>query len=147
VDRRGFLKCMAWAGTGLLWTAGGGILSSRAFGQGAGQAGTGSFSFVQISDSHIGFGKDPYKKSVTATLQAAVAQINSLAQRPDFLIHTGDLTHLATPKEFDTVSEILKEAKAGKIYCVPGEHDVIGDGSEYLNTALSFKPGHAPVRS
>ena len=132
VDRRGFLKCMAWAGTGLLWTAGGGVLSSRAFGQGAGQAEAGSFSFVQISDSHIGFGKDPYKKSVTATLQEAVARINALPQRPDFLIHTGDLTHLATPEEFDTVSEILKEVKVGKIFYVPGEHDVIGDGSEYL---------------
>ena len=63
VDRRGFLKCMAWAGTGLVWTAGGGVLSSRAFGQGAGPAGAGSFSFVQISDSHIGFGKDPYKQT------------------------------------------------------------------------------------
>ena len=96
------------------------------------QAGAGSFSFVQISDSHIGFGKDPYKKTVTATLQEAVAQINALPQRPDFLIHTGDLTHLATPKEFDTVSEILKEVKVGKIFYVPGEHDVIPDGSEYL---------------
>ena len=92
VDRRGFLKCMAWAGTGLVWTVGGGVLSSRAFGQGAGQAGAGSFSFVQISDSHIGFGKDPYKKSVTATFQEAVDGINRLPQRPDFLIHTGDLT-------------------------------------------------------
>ena len=63
VDRRGFLKCMAWAGTGLVWTAGGGVLSSRAFGQGAGRAAAGGFSFVQISDSHIGFGKDPYKKT------------------------------------------------------------------------------------
>ena len=134
VDRRGFLKCMAWAGTGLLWTASGGVLSSRAFGQVTGAAGeeTGGFSFVQISDSHIGFGKDPYKKSVTATLREAVARINALPRRPDFLIHTGDLTHLATPKEFDTVSEILKEVKVGKIFYVPGEHDIIGDGSEYL---------------
>src|SRR3954453_11873408 len=127
VDRRGFLKCMAWAGTGLLWTAGGGVLSSRAFSQGAGGSGAGSFSFVQISDSHIGFGKDPYKKSVTATLQQAVAQINALPRRPDFLIHTGDLTHLATPREFDTVAEILKGARVGRVFYVPGEHDVIGD--------------------
>jgi 3',5'-cyclic AMP phosphodiesterase CpdA len=132
VDRRGFLKCMAWAGTGLVWTAGGGVLSSRAFGQGAGQSDAGRFSFVQISDSHIGFGKDPYKQSVTATLQEAVARINELPRRPDFVIHTGDLTHLATPKEFDTVAEILKEVRVGKVFYVPGEHDVIGDGSEYL---------------
>ena len=78
VDRRGFLKCMAWAGTGLIWSVGGGILSSRVFGQGAGRAGAGSFSFVQISDSHIGFGKDPYKKSVTVTLQEAALLVSVL---------------------------------------------------------------------
>jgi Icc protein len=131
VDRRGFLKCMAWAGTGLVWTASGGVLSSRAFGQETGRAGTGRFSFVQISDSHIGFGKDP-NKNVVATLQETVARINALSWRPDFLIHTGDLTHLATPKEFDTVAEILKGARVSQIFSVPGEHDVIPDGSEYL---------------
>ncbi len=132
VDRRGFLECMAWAGTGLLWTIGGGILSSQAFGQRAARSEAGGFSFVQISDSHIGFGKDPYKKSVTATLQEAVARINAMPQQPDFLIHTGDLTHLATPREFDTVAEVLKGAKVGKVFYVPGEHDVIGGGSEFL---------------
>lgn len=131
VDRRGFLKCMAWAGTGLLWTIGGGVPSSRAFGQTGGRA-PGGFSFAQISDSHIGFGKDPYKKSVIATLEEAIVRINALPQKPDFLIHTGDLTHLSTPKEFDTVSEILKGAKVGKVFYVPGEHDVVGDASEYL---------------
>jgi 3',5'-cyclic-AMP phosphodiesterase len=131
VDRRGFLKCMAWAGTGLLWTVGDGVPSSRSFGQNAGRP-AGGFSFAQISDSHIGFGKDPYKKSVIATLGEAIVRINALPEKPDFLIHTGDLTHLSTPREFDTVSELLKGAKVGKIFYVPGEHDVIGDGSEYL---------------
>ena len=131
VDRRGFLKCMAWAGSGLLWTSGGGIMTSKTFGQAGGQS-TGSFSFAQISDSHIGFGKEPYSKTVRATLEEAVARINALPQRPDFLIHTGDLTHLSTAREFDTVSEILKGAKVGKIFYVPGEHDVIGSNSEYL---------------
>jgi len=131
VDRRGFLKCMAWAGTGLLWTIGGGVPSSRCFAQAGGRA-AGGFSFAQISDSHIGFGKDPYRNSVTATLGEAVARINALPERPDFLIHTGDLTHLSTPREFDTVSEILKGAKVGKVFYVPGEHDVVGEGTEYL---------------
>ena len=130
-DRRGFLRCMAWAGTGLLWTIGGGILSSRGFGQAVGNGADG-FSFAQISDSHIGFGKAPYKQTVVGTLEETVARINALPQRPDFVIHTGDLTHLATPAEFDTVSEILKGVKVGKIFYVPGEHDVIGDASEYL---------------
>jgi 3',5'-cyclic-AMP phosphodiesterase len=130
VDRRGFLKCMAWAGTGLIWTVSGGVLSSRVFGQGPDQSRTGSFSFVQISDSHIGFAKEP-NKNVVATLQATIDKINALEDRPDLLIHTGDLTHLSTPKEFDTVAEMLKGAKVGQIVYVPGEHDLIGD-SKYL---------------
>jgi 3',5'-cyclic AMP phosphodiesterase CpdA len=131
-SRRGFLKCMAWAGTGVVWTASGGVLSSRAFGQVPDRSPAEAFSFVQISDSHIGFGKDPYKRTVITTLQEAVARINALSRRPDFMIHTGDLTHLSTPREFDTVAEILKGVKVEKIFYVPGEHDVIGDGSEYL---------------
>ena len=130
VDRRGYLKCMAWAGTGLLWTMAGGVPSSRAFGQKGGEKL--GFSFAQISDSHIGFGKDPYKSSVVATLEETVARINAMSRKPDFLIHTGDLTHLSTAKEFDTVSEILKGAKVDKIFYVPGEHDVVGGDAEYL---------------
>jgi 3',5'-cyclic AMP phosphodiesterase CpdA len=131
VDRRGFLRCMAWAGTGLVWTASGGLVSSRVLGDQVGKEAHGGFSFVQISDSHIGFAKDP-SKNVVRTLQEAVARINALPQRPDFLLHTGDLTHLSTPKEFDTVAEILKEARVGHSFFVPGEHDIIGDSSEYL---------------
>ena len=90
IDRRSLLKCMAWVGTGLVWTVAGGLPSARLFGQAGRDARKGTFSFVQISDSHIGFGKDPYKQTVVATLQEAVARINALPQRPDFLIHTGD---------------------------------------------------------
>jgi Icc protein len=128
VDRRGFLSCMAWAGTGLLWSAAGGVLGSRALGQGVPERR--GLKFVQISDSHIGFGKDP-NKDVIGTLEATVAKINALPERPDLLIHTGDLTHLSTPKEFDTVARILSTAKVGHVAYVPGEHDIIGD-SEYL---------------
>jgi Icc protein len=130
VDRRGFLRCMAWAGTGLVWSVSGGVLSSRVFGQRPDQSGAGGFSFVQISDSHIGFSKEP-NKNVIATFQATIDKINALEVRPDLLIHTGDLTHVSTPREFDTVAEILKGAKVGQIVYVPGEHDLIGD-SKYL---------------
>src|SRR5260221_3109720 len=84
IDRRGFLECMAWAGTGLLWTMNGGLPSARVFGQDARRAGPNDFSFVQISDSHIGFGKEP-NRDVVGTLQAAVAQINALPQPTTFV--------------------------------------------------------------
>jgi 3',5'-cyclic AMP phosphodiesterase CpdA len=127
------LKCMAWVGTGLVWTFRAGVPSSRAFGRGAAQAAAGDFSFVQISDSHIGFQKGPYQ-DVTGTLKEAVARINALPQQPAFVLHTGDLTHLAKPEEFDTVAEVLKGVKAGKVLYVPGEHDVFtDDGKRYLD--------------
>jgi 3',5'-cyclic AMP phosphodiesterase CpdA len=129
IDRRGFLECMAWAGTGLAWTVSGGLLSSRVLGAGAGQKEKGDFSFVQISDSHIGFAKPP-NTDVVSTLKRTVAKINALPTQPDVLIHTGDLTHLAKPAEFDTVAEVLKEAKAGQTFYVPGEHDIFTDDAK-----------------
>ena len=131
LERRGFLQCMAWAGTGMLWASAGGALASRilqpvnAAAAEAKAAVGADFSFVQISDSHIGFGKDP-NKDVVGTLQAAVDKINGLPQSPAFVLHTGDLTHLAKPEEFDTVAEVLKGVKA-KVFYVPGEHDFDGD--------------------
>jgi len=131
IDRRGFLECMAWAGTGMLWTAAGGVLSSDALGQS--KKATGSLHFVQISDSHVGFNRAA-NPDVAATLQAAVTKINELAQRPEFLIHTGDLSHTSKAAEFDTMDEILKSAKVGKIFVVPGEHDTIDNhGQSYMD--------------
>ena len=128
-DRREFLKCMgAWAGTGLVLTMAGGILSSCTIGD----AVPGVLSFVQISDTHIGFGKEPNPK-VTETLQSLVDKINAMPTRPPFVLHTGDLTHLSKPEEFDTLQEILKGLKTDQVFFVPGEHDVFSDqGEEYL---------------
>src|SRR5262245_44289905 len=92
IDRRGMLACMAWVGTGLVWSLRGGVLSSRVFGQESNQPAA-DFSFVQISDSHIGFKKEP-NQDVIGTLKMAVDRINRLPQAPAFLLHTGDLTHL-----------------------------------------------------
>jgi len=97
VDRRGFLQCMAWAGTGLVWTATGGVLSSARLGPGAAEAaGAGDFSFVQVSDSHIGF-RGEANKDVMATFQAALSRIRALNPAPAFIVHTGDLTHTQKP--------------------------------------------------
>jgi len=135
LDRRGFLECMAWAGTGMLWTVGGGVLSSALLPARAGAADmvAGGFSFVQISDSHIGFNKEGVNTDVSVTLQAAIARINALPRQPDFILHTGDLTHLASADEFDTLDQLLKSVNTQQIFFVPGEHDVTGDnGKLYL---------------
>jgi 3',5'-cyclic AMP phosphodiesterase CpdA len=135
IDRRGFLKCMAWAGTGVLWTLSGGVLTSRALGQGADAgalpAPAGTLNFVQISDSHIGFSK-PANKDVSATFREAIARINALPVAPEFLIHTGDLTHLAEADEFDGLQEMLKDCRTRLVFYVPGEHDILIDnGAAY----------------
>lgn len=129
VDRRGFLECMAWAGTGLAWAVTGGVLTSRVLGQ-APPAGKDDFVFAQISDSHVGFNKPPYG-DVVGTLKLAVDRVNAL--NPALVLHTGDLTHLAKPDEFDTVAQVLKGARADRVAYVPGEHDVFtDDGKAYL---------------
>src|SRR5882757_1580708 len=129
VDRRGFLSCMAWAGTGVVWAVTGGLLSSRAFGQQAAGSSAADFTFVQLSDSHIGFSKAP-NQDVVGTLERAVAQINALPERPALLLHTGDITHLAKPEEFDSCSQIVGQAKVGRAFWVPGEHDVFTDDAK-----------------
>jgi len=131
VDRRGFLECMAWAGTGLLWTINGGIAYSQVAHR-ATDVAQETLNFVQISDSHMGFNKEA-NKDVAATLQEAVAKINALPAPPLFVIHTGDISHLSKPSEFDTVDQILKSTKTNQIFYVPGEHDGLADnGKLYL---------------
>jgi Icc protein len=129
IDRRGFLKCMAWAGTGTLCLLQGGVLKSYALGdmlqQKMGHL-YADLSFVQISDSHIGFNKAA-NPDVTATLREAIAKINALPTPPSFVLHTGDLTQLSKPDEFDTLAESLKNIKTERIFYVPGEHDVLND--------------------
>ena len=141
IDRAGFLKCMAWAGTGVLWMMSGGILKSYGMSQMVDKS-TGDlikgliipksdFNFAQISDSHIGFSK-PANTDVTGTLQAAITKINAMPVNPSFILHTGDLTHLAQAEEFDTLEQTLKSAKTEKIFYVPGEHDVTDNGKLYM---------------
>jgi Icc protein len=134
IDRRGFLKCMAWAGTGALCVMQGGVLKSYALNRmpDLGSAGAaGELSFVQISDSHMGFNK-PANPDVAATLQAAVDKIKALPVQPEFLLHTGDISHLSKPAEFDNVDQILKST-GKEVLFVPGEHDVLNDdGKQFL---------------
>jgi len=132
--RRHFLKCMAWVGTGAVWTMAGGILRAspleQAMTHGSMASAGAGLRFVQISDSHIGFDK-PANTDVAATLRAAVAKIKA-GPESAFMLHTGDLTHLSRESEFDTLQQILGESSLPVFY-VPGEHDVLGDdGALYL---------------
>jgi 3',5'-cyclic AMP phosphodiesterase CpdA len=122
---------MAWAGTGLLWTMAGGVPTSKLFAATAGPgshaaAANSGFSFVQISDSHIGFNKAA-NQDVTGTLKLAIDKINALPATPDLLLHTGDITQSSKASEFDTAQQIVKGAKAGQTFYVPGEHDTATD--------------------
>jgi len=133
IDRRGFLKCMAWAGTGALCVIEGGVLKSFALSDPSvgKRLAKGDLSFIQISDSHMGFNK-PANPDVAATLQAAVDKINALPAAPEFMLHTGDITHLSRPEQFDNVDQILKSARPKDAFFVPGEHDVLDDdGKSY----------------
>src|SRR3989449_2233261 len=133
IDRRGFLECMAWVGTGLLWTAAGGVMSSRLITEAsAADTAAGGFTFVQISDTHVGF-KGEANKDAAATLQQVVDRVNALRPAPAFVLHTGDQTHGQKAGAFDTVAEILKGVKVERVFYLPGEHDVFLDGGkEYL---------------
>ena len=131
IDRRGFLKCMQWAGAGVVWSFAGGVPASRLLGAPPKDAGE-DFAFVQISDSHIGFDKAA-NPDVTGTFQAAVNKINALDKQPDFILHTGDLSHLAKAAEFDTLDQLLRGLRQKQVFFVPGEHDLLGDdGKQYL---------------
>jgi len=122
---------MAWAGTGALCVFQGGVLKTFSLSDTAHRRSAGDFAFVQISDSHMGFNK-PANPDVAATLQAAVAKINALPVTPEFMLHTGDITHLSKPAEFDQVQQILQSAKPKEVFFVPGEHDVLeDDGQQY----------------
>jgi hypothetical protein len=133
-DRRGFLKCMAWAGTGALWTVSGGLASSISLDQAvAAPARVKTFSFVQLSDSHVGFNK-PANPDAAATYREAVAKVIAMPVKPDFIIHTGDITQLSKDQEFDDADQIVNAAGL-TVFHVPGEHDMLdeGAGKAYLD--------------
>jgi 3',5'-cyclic AMP phosphodiesterase CpdA len=125
--RRGALKCLAWAGTGVVWTLSGGLATSMTAGEAlaAGRK-TSDLTFVQISDTHIGFDKAA-NPDVASTLGAAITQIRALPTPPAFVIHTGDITHLSKAEQFDAADQALKTLGV-PIFRTPGEHDTLDEG-------------------
>jgi len=117
---------MTWAGTGVLWTIAGGVPRSLGIIDGALAAEAGKLSFLQISDSHVGFDK-PANPNVIGTLEEAIGKIKGLPQKPAFMIHTGDITHLSKPAEFDNADRIISQSGL-TVHYVPGEHDILDEG-------------------
>lgn len=122
--RRQVLECMAWGGAAVLWTVAGGVPRSRLIGQA--EAAPAGFSFIQISDSHIGFAKPP-NTDTPATLRAAMALVAARKGQAGLLVHTGDVSHLSKPAQFDTAAELMRPAGL-ELHAVPGEHDVLENG-------------------
>jgi 3',5'-cyclic AMP phosphodiesterase CpdA len=131
VSRRKVLECMTWAGTGVLWTVAGGVprslgLVGEAQAQGASAQGASGLTFLQISDSHVGFDK-PANPNALGTLEEAINKVKALPVKPSFMIHTGDITHLSKVSEFDDAERIISQARLD-VHYVPGEHDVLDEG-------------------
>ena len=131
-QRRGFLKCMTWAGGAMVWTIAGGVPRSRLISSAEAVTPSKDFMFVQISDSHLGFDKAA-NPNTAATLKEALGKIEAMPVRPAFMIHTGDISHLSKPAQFDTARQLMNETGL-TTYTVPGEHDILEeDGKSYLN--------------
>jgi len=126
LDRRQVLECMVWAGTGVVWTLSGGVPTSRLIGEA--KAEESGFSFVQISDSHVGFSK-PANPDARATLKEAIDKIRGMQTKPAFMLHTGDVSHLAKPQEFDDAHQLIGAAGLD-VHYAPGEHDIVDPATE-----------------
>jgi len=138
MTRRQLMRHAGWFGGAVVLSVVGGEVISRLAADDAVSAAAGAdrhtLRFVQVSDSHIGF-NGPANTDVTASFEHALDRINSLGFRPDFVMHTGDLTHLSTRAQFDQVKHMLSTARTDRVFVVPGEHDSVGDGGKaYLGT-------------
>ena len=124
-DRRKVLECMTWVGTGVLWSLSGGVPRSLGLIDQALAAETSGLTFLQISDSHVGFDK-PANPNALGTLEEAVGRINAMPAKPAFMIHTGDISHLSKPSEFDDADRIISQTRLD-VHYVPGEHDFLDE--------------------
>ena len=135
-SRRSALKCMAFGGAGTLFALSGGVLAPLDLAVAAADpqslVAAGKPLFVQISDTHIGFNKEA-NPQVDATLTRSIELVNALPRQPALIVHTGDITHLSRPAEFDTAQQLLARLRVSELHTVPGEHDTTDPGaSEYF---------------
>jgi 3',5'-cyclic AMP phosphodiesterase CpdA len=133
-SRRQLLKCAAFGAAGTLFTLAGGVLTPTDLalaGPDKARTSPGRPLFVQISDTHIGFTKDA-NRDVNGTLVRSIDLINGMAELPALSIHTGDITHLSKPSEFDLAQQMLSRLLTTEVHTTPGEHDTTDDGEEYF---------------
>jgi 3',5'-cyclic AMP phosphodiesterase CpdA len=135
ISRRSALKCLAYGSAGTLFTLAGGVLVpvDLALAATAPKGATGRPLFLQISDTHIGFSKEA-NPDVSGTLMRTIELVNRMPEAPALTIHTGDITHLSKPAEFDLAQQMLSGLRAGDLHTVPGEHDTTDPAvSEYFS--------------
>ena len=123
VSRRKVLECMTWVGTGVLWTVSGGVPHSLGIMGEAAAAEARGLTFLQISDSHVGFHLPPNPNAL-GTLEEAIAKVRAMPKKPAFMIHTGDISHLSLESQFDDADRIISQARLD-VHYVPGEHDFL----------------------
>ena len=123
VSRRKVLECMTWAGTGVLWTISGGVPHSLGIVGDAVAEEAQALTFLQLSDSHVGFDKAANPNAL-GTLEEAVAKVNALPKKPAFAIHTGDISHLSLESQFDDAERVISQTRLD-VHYVPGEHDFV----------------------
>jgi 3',5'-cyclic AMP phosphodiesterase CpdA len=137
LSRRNALKCMAYGGAGTLFALSGGVFTpidlAMAASDKKGAAKLGKPLFVQISDTHIGFNKEA-NPDVAGTLTHAIDIVNGMVDQPALIIHTGDITHLSKPAEFDLAQQLFTRLRTTEMHTVPGEHDTTDAAvTEYFN--------------
>jgi 3',5'-cyclic AMP phosphodiesterase CpdA len=129
VSRRKVLECMTWVGTGVLWTVTGGVPHSLGLMGEANAQEVRGLSFLQISDSHVGFDK-PANPNALGTLEEAINKVNALPKKPAFMIHTGDISHLSLEAQFDDADRIISQSRLD-VHYVPGEHDFLDPDQKF----------------
>src|ERR1700676_413598 len=131
VSRRKVLECMTWVGSGVLWTVSGGVPHSLGImGEAVAQEARG-LTFLQISDSHVGFDK-PANPNALGTLEEAIAKVTALPKKPAFMIHTGDISHLSLASQFDDADRIISQSHLD-VHYVPGEHDFLDPDRKFYH--------------
>src|SRR5271163_2644416 len=129
VSRRKVLECMTWVGTGVLWTVAGGVPHSLGLMGEANAQEVRGLSFLQISDSHVGFHLPPNPNAL-GTLEEAIAKVQAMPKKPAFMIHTGDISHLSLEAQFDDADRIISQSRLD-VHYVPGEHDFLDPDQKF----------------